>query len=288
MKKKINTLKKGLIVLLVMSLILSLAGCSDSGSKKADKEDKEEKTKVEASVEDDEDDEKNLAEEGNESSDEESADKDEKEEVEEDEKDENPLAAFLSNLNGLVGEELYMAVMSKDKYPDVYYESTSIMADGTTSEVATYRVGDQTRNEIKGPEGNMIQMFDSEGTMYTYNLEEGMGMKSSGEDMDMDDDMDDVDVDMDTGIVKAEITDLNGRKVLYVEQEYSSEGMTMTSFNWVDIEFGVPVKTESYMNGALSVSSEVTTMTGQFDKSDDLFVPDEGIEFIDMDDMFSF
>jgi len=214
----------------------------------------------------------------------------EKKETSEENKDKNQnedsSAPILDDLEQLSGEALFAAVMSKEHYPDVYYETTSTLADGTTSVVATYKVGSAMRNEIQSDEGLTIQIFDEEGTMYTYNATTKTGMKSSDDDMDVDmEDSDEDELMMGQGINKAELIDFNGKKTLYVEQDYSDEDLTMSSFSWIDLEFGVVIKSEVYMNDSLSITSEVTKITADFDKNKNLFIPDEDINFIDFASM---
>lgn len=190
------------------------------------------------------------------------------------------------------------------KAPDkVMTVTESLAADGTTSTSIMYQDGFNMRTETVSEDvGTQIMIYNAEeGVMYSYNVEAGSGIMSldseddsdfsMGMDMSMDNSMEvmpegdysmaDVFVDPAMGDFEASVEDLKDMQVIHLVI-YSDDGMggTMDIHSWYSVEYGIVMKTEMYMGGALLGSSEVIDYDLDPDMDDSMFEKPEGITFM--------
>ncbi|MBM7560932.1 hypothetical protein [Fusibacter tunisiensis] len=203
------------------------------------------------------------------------------------------------DLSSKKGQELLdaLSVRTLDK---LYFKGTSY-AEGMTIETITYIYKDNYRTESKSDMGEQVAIYNAdEGALYSYSVTDGAGMIFYDDDeMDMEDDEDEeyVEADITLGeelftdlggmLVDAELTELNGYEVVYIESSTSTgEGEWLTR-QWISTEYWYPLKFESVFNGAVIGGYDVDEISSDFEVTEDLFTPPDDIEFMDLDDMFN-
>lgn len=181
-------------------------------------------------------------------------------------------------------EALYLAL--DIRLPDqLRYEMTSTGVDGTVAETVHYKKGESFRIESQSEGADLVTIYNAdEGVTYSYDRNEGTGMRFADEDEagDLNNDEDDLtfsDVDM---VITSVSYDLyGGERVVY----YEMQGEGISGKVWFSLRNGIPLRSEStYPEGTLI--SEVTRVSAEQNLDDSLFKPEEGIQFVDMDDLF--
>lgn len=181
-------------------------------------------------------------------------------------------------------EALYTAL--NIKIPDqLYYEMTSTGVDGMVADMIYYKKGENFRIESQEEGADLVTIYNAdEGITYSYDRNEGTGMSFADEDEagDLQNDEDEIDFsDEDMVITNVSYERYNGEKVLY----YEMQGEGITGKVWFSLKYGIPLRSESsYAEGTLT--SEVTKVDDSQRFDDSLFKPEEGIQFMDMDDVF--
>jgi len=285
--KDIN-MKKNLVLLVTLLVsIMLIVGCSKETSKEKDTSSNNDNEATGLVVEEDEDTNEDAIVVTTE--DEEDVEDVENEEDTEDAEDITILGGFDKSLK----DQALMEALQMKAPKSLYIVTDSFYADGTTATTVTYMVDDFMRNEMMNDTDSQVMIYNpDEGMTYIYSATDKTGMMMS-DDQDMGMYMeDDASVDMDyedfSDLVSAEVTTLNGIEVIYMVTESSSEGMTITSHNWISIEHMYPIKSEMYTNGSLSYSSEVTDIQTNSAIDMTLFQKPSDIEFIDFDSMGGF
>ena len=173
------------------------------------------------------------------------------------------------------------------KIPDqLYYEMTSTGVDGTVSHMIYYKKGENFRIEGQENGADLVTIYNAkEGMTYSYDRNEGTGMSFADEDEagDLNNDDDEIAFsDEDMVIANVSYDRYDGERVIY----YEMQGEGVTGKVWFSLKYGIPLRSEStYAEGTLI--SEVTRVDAGQRFDDSLFKPEEGIQFMDMDDLFN-
>lgn len=202
------------------------------------------------------------------------------------------------DLSSKKGQELLDAlnVRTLDK---LYFKGTSY-ADGKTIDTITYIYKDNYRTESKSDMGEQVAIYIAdEGAMYSYSVTDGTGMIFYDDDeMDTEEDEDayeETDITLgeelftDLGgiLENAELTELNGYEVVYIESSTNTGEGEWKTRQWISTEYWYPLKFESVFNGSVIGGYDVTEISSDFEVTDDLFLPPDDIEFVDIDDMLN-
>jgi hypothetical protein len=169
--------------------------------------------------------------------------------------------------------------------------------EGLMTKSIVYQKGENTRTEMEMPGGQKQIMIlqAEEGVTYQYAEGSMQGMKIVHGNLDAVMDRDrvmggkmekpdfmDVRNRMDEHMVVRK-EELNGEKAIYIEfNEINEDVENAVVKMWYSEEYAYPIRYELFVNDELMMRSDVTKLEVDIDLEDSLFMPPEGVEFMEV------